>query len=286
MGRAIGGPALNFDESGGAAMTYSYTQISQYLACPRRYRHRYLDGWQEKDTRAAMMFGRAFEQALAAYFLRQDPAAALFREWSACQNLGLQYPNGDSWDRMLQQGVMLLDRFCQDDRIQIRQPHGSLQIKFTRPMAGGNEFVAYIDAIGKLDGTGCLLEWKTTSSRYPEEPDGLLALDPQLVCYSWITGISEVAQVVFVRKRLVEVQYLRTTITDEQRREFGELVTDTVGRIESAQFLPHSGIRFPQNPCSSCAYVGLCLGKQQLVDVSLIRKPGAENLGWLDELAY
>jgi hypothetical protein len=42
---------------------------------------------------------------------------------------------------------------------------------------------------------------------------------------------------------LVEVQYLRTTITDE-------------------------------------------LGKQQLVDISLIRKPGAENLGWLDELAY
>ena len=40
-------------------MTYSYTQISQYLACPRRYRHRYLDGWQEKDTRAAMLFGRA-----------------------------------------------------------------------------------------------------------------------------------------------------------------------------------------------------------------------------------
>ena len=59
----------------------------------------------------------------------------------------------------------------------------------------------------------------TTSSRYPEEPAGLLALDPQLVCYSWVTGIAEVAQVVFVRKRLVEVQYLRTTITDEQRQE-------------------------------------------------------------------
>jgi hypothetical protein len=47
-------------------------------------------------------------------------------------------------------------------------------------------------------------------------PAGLLALDPQLICYSWITGISEVAEVVFVRKRLVEIQYLKTTITDEQ----------------------------------------------------------------------
>jgi hypothetical protein len=30
-----------------------------------------------------------------------------------------------------------------------------------------------------------------------------------------MTGIAEVAQIVFVRKRLVEVQYLRTTITHE-----------------------------------------------------------------------
>jgi hypothetical protein len=42
----------------GGVMTYSYTQISQYLTCPRRYRHRYIDGWKEEDTRAAMLFGR------------------------------------------------------------------------------------------------------------------------------------------------------------------------------------------------------------------------------------
>jgi hypothetical protein len=54
-------------------MTYSYTQISQYLTCPRRYRHRYLDGWQEKDTRAAMLFGRAFEQALPSPHLLLAP---------------------------------------------------------------------------------------------------------------------------------------------------------------------------------------------------------------------
>jgi len=266
-------------------MTYSFTQISQYLTCPRRYRHRYLDGWKQKDTRAAMLFGRAFELALGAYFRREDPGEVLFREWSACKDQGLQFSNHDTWDRMLERGIMLLIRFCQDNRIQIHQPRRNLQIKFTRRV-GRNEFVAYIDGIGNLDGTRCLLEWKTSASCYPEEPEGLLALDPQLVCYSWMTGISEVAQVVFVRKRLVEVQYLRTTITDEQRQEFGQLVQDTIGRIESAQFLPHSGIRFPQNPCSTCPYVGLCLGKQQLVEIDLVRRPGAENLGWLDELTY
>ena len=267
-------------------MTYSYTQISQYLTCPRRYRHRYLDGWKEKDTRAAMLFGRAFEQALGAYFRREDPGAVLFSEWSQCQNQGLRYANGDSWDRMLRQGIMLLTRFCQDDRIQVHQPRRNLQIKFTRPVSESNDFVAYVDAIGKLDGTRCLLEWKTSSSRYPEEPVGLLSLDPQLVCYSWMTGIAEVAQIVFVRKRLVEIQYLRTTITDEQRQEFGHLVESTIHRVESADFLPQSGIRFPQNPCSSCPYVGLCLGNQQMADASLVRRPGADSLDWLDELNY
>src|SRR5947208_1853455 len=270
----------------GGLMIYSYTQISQYLTCPRRYRHRYLDGWQEKDTRAAMLFGRAFERALAAYFLRQDAAAALFQEWKLCQDQKLEYSHGDSWDRMFEQGIQLLDRFCQEDRVRIRQPRRNLQIKFVRPLSGQNEFRAYIDAIGRLDNQRCLLEWKTTSARYPTEPDGLLALDPQLICYSWITGISEVAQVVFVRKRLVEIQYLRTTITDHQRREFEQLVDQTIRQIESAQFLPHSGIRFPQNPCSSCPYIGLCLGRQELVEAALIRRPGAEQLDWLDELHY
>ena len=114
----------------------------------------------------------------------------------------------------------------------------------------------------------------------------MLALDPQLVCYSWITGISDVAQIVFVRKRLVEIQYLRTTISNEQRLEFAQLVRDTIQNVESAHFLPHSGIRFPQNPCSTCPYVGLCLGKPELAAARLVRRPGAESLGWLDELDY
>src|SRR5437667_11673160 len=115
-------------------MVYSYTQISQYLTCPRRYRHRYLDGWQEKDTRAAMLFGRAFERALAAYFLRQDAAAALCQEWKLYQDHKLEYSHGDTWDRMLERGIQLLDRFCQEARVRIRQPHRKLHIKVVRPL--------------------------------------------------------------------------------------------------------------------------------------------------------
>jgi hypothetical protein len=264
---------------------YSYTQISQYLSCPRRYRYRYLDGWQEKDTRAPLLFGRAFQQALAALFRNEDPAAVLFEQWSACKDMDLTYSGHDTWDRMLQQGIQLLERFAQDGRVQIRQPHSNQQMQFNRPLSSGNNFVSYVDAIGECDGTPCLLEWKTTSARFKEEPDGISALDPQLVCYSWMSGIDKVVQVVFVRKRLIEVQYLQATISDEQRAEFATLVDDTVRRIESGLFLPHSGVRFPQNPCTTCPFIGLCLDKPYLIEAALMRKPGVDR-GLFDELIY
>ena len=265
-------------------MTYSYTQIAHYLRCPRSYRYRYLDGWQEKQIKASLLFGRCFEKALAAFFLGEDSAAALFREWSAHQESRLEYKNGENWDRLLRQGIRLLERLAQDDRIRIRQPRRNLQVKLTRPLSQGNEFVAYIDALGQLDGTGCLLEWKTTSARYSEEPKGLLALDPQLICYSWISGISQVAVVAFIRKQMPEIQYLHTQVSEKQRQEFGELVDWASGQIQAGHFPAHSGIRFPQNGCVSCAHLGHCLGNEQLIENRLIRRPGASDLDWLDQL--
>src|SRR5438552_18871604 len=88
----------------GGGVTYSYTQISHYLSCPRRYRHRYLDGWQEKDTRAAILFGRSFEQALGAYFRHEDPAVVLYREWAAYKEQPLHYSECDSCAPILQHG--------------------------------------------------------------------------------------------------------------------------------------------------------------------------------------
>jgi hypothetical protein len=265
-------------------MVYSYTQISQYLRCPRSYRYRYLEGWCEKETRAAMAFGRCFESALGAYFRGEDCGAALFKQWEAYRDAPFEYKKGDTWDRLIHQGIHLLQRFAQDDRVRISDPKSDLQIEFLRSLPGGAEFVAYLDAVGEVDGKRCLIDWKTTTSRYPEEPDGLLSLDPQLICYSWISGISEVALVVFVRKHAPEIQYLRTSISEEQRREFGRLVETTVGQIESGHFDSHSGIRFPRNGCVSCSHLGLCLNSESLITANLIRKAGASDLDWLDEL--
>jgi hypothetical protein len=89
---------------------------------------------------------------------------------------------------------------------------------------------------------------------------------------------------VFVRKQVPEIQYLRASISDEQRRDFGRLVETTIDQIESGHFGSRSGIRFPQNGCVSCSHLGLCLNNEALITANLFRKAGASDLDWLDEL--
>lgn len=209
----------------------------------------------------------------------------LREEWAAFRDAPLEYKQGETWDRLLEQGLRLLGKFSQDHRVWVPLPHQNLQLKIVQPLSGNNEVVAYLDAIGELDGVRRVLDWRTTTSRYPESLAGLVSLDPQLTCYSWISGISQVALVVFVRKAHLEIQYLTATIREEQRREFARLVETTVGQIAAAQFPAHSGIRFPQNGCLRCPHLGLCLDNQPLVDANLVRTLGASDLDWLDELS-
>ena len=90
------------------------------------------------------------------------------------------------------------------------------------------------------------------------------------------------ALVVFVRKHHPEIQYLRASISEAQRLEFGRLVETTIGQIEGVQFHPHSGIRFPQNGCVSTSW---SLPRQSsLIDGNLIRTAGGNDLAWRDEL--
>lgn len=264
-------------------MNFSYTQISRYLSCPKSYRYRYIEGWKEKETRGQMAFGRAFEIALGAFFRREDSVAAFYDAWREQEKELLVFGYRDSRDKMLQQGTALLHLFAQSDRVQIPSPSTDLQIKYLKSLDESDDFIAYVDAIGTVDGLRCIIDWKTTTRRYTVEPDGLLSLDPQLICYSWMTGISDAALVVFVRKSQPEIQYLHARISEEARADYANLVKQTVASIKHWDFPAHSGIRFPANTCASCSYLGLCLKNPVIADQALMRKPGGD-LGWLDEL--
>ena len=111
-----------------------------------------------------MLFGRAFEQAWLPSFAEKTPGSAFFREWSAYKRSTLRvFELTTPGIACCSKAFMLLARFCSG------RPHPHPPAtpqpadQFETASRDGNDFVAYIDAIGNLDGRRCLLEWKTTS---------------------------------------------------------------------------------------------------------------------------
>ena len=72
---------------------------------------------------------RCFENALVAYFRTEDCAAELFKERGAYRDVAFEYKKGETWDRLLDQGIHLLETFARQDRVRIHDPHDDLQIK-------------------------------------------------------------------------------------------------------------------------------------------------------------
>jgi hypothetical protein len=50
--------------------------------------------------------------------------------------------------------------FAREDRIRILHPEKNLQLKMLHSLPNGSEFVAFIDAIGTIDGQPFLIDWK------------------------------------------------------------------------------------------------------------------------------
>ena len=70
---------------------------------------------------------------------------------SAYRDAAFEYKKGDTWDRMVHQGVHLLERVrsgqscsypwsCEDEIFRSRS---------FKPLPAGSEFVSYLDAIGR-----------------------------------------------------------------------------------------------------------------------------------------
>jgi PD-(D/E)XK nuclease superfamily len=251
---------------------YSYTQLSTYLQCPLKYRYKYLDGWQERDDKASLVFGRVFQMAVESQFLVDDSVRFFAQHWAEVKDLKLEYPNGDSWEKMLDQGQQLLERFREDQRVQIEDGRTDFQVKIRRPLPlSQRHFLAYIDALGWVDGVFCLIEWKTSTQAYPGSMPRMLELDPQLVCYSWAAQKQEVCLVNFVRKKQPEVQYLHARIRKRQWQAFAQTLDMLASEMEAGHFYPRSGIRYPNNQCLNCSYLGLCLRKKKLAVEKLVR---------------
>src|SRR5438046_6660685 len=132
---------------------YSYTQLATYLQCPLKYKYHYLEGWEEREDKASLLFGRVFERAVESQFLVEDSVQFFTEQWGSLKGASMEYSNGDSWEKMLEQGQQLLEQFREDQRVQIEDGRTDFQIRFRRPLPlSQSDFVGYIDAVGWVEG--------------------------------------------------------------------------------------------------------------------------------------
>jgi hypothetical protein len=206
---------------------HSYSAGSDFDLCPLKYYLRRVQGWKERDNKASLLFGRAIEQAIQFYHEHDGIGG---REefhllWSVFKDRNdLRYTRTEKdWTTLDADGDDLLRLYA------IRQPSLPIplrgQIIFQREVSKevfpGDPNYGEIEDAGKLDMICWVdpmhpklprLEWKpeygllrplivdmkTSGRGYPEE-QGMAAFDEQLRRYSWLSGIHDVAFVVFVK---------------------------------------------------------------------------------------
>ena len=150
---------------------YSYTQLSTYLQCPLKYKYHYLEGWQESEDKASLVFGKVFQSAVESQFLVADSVKFFTERWAGVKDLPLEYwRTAIVGRRCSSRARRCLRQFRRDTRVLIEDGQTDFQVKFRRPLPlSQKHFLAYVDAVGYVDGRRCLIEWKTTTQSLPGE---------------------------------------------------------------------------------------------------------------------
>jgi PD-(D/E)XK nuclease superfamily len=209
---------LYIDAGGKERNRHSYSAGLEFDSCPYKYWLHRIMGWREKDSKAALMFGRALEDAVQFYHQTGGRMGEeeFIRLWSLCKDKELTYTKKEvDWASLMRAGREMMRLYA------IRQPSLPIpmdtifQRQFTKevfpndPKFGGIEFFAKLDMIAHADPNHPLLtpiEWKPeygiyrpvivdmkTSGIDLDSSVGIVKHDLQLRMYAWVRGIYDVA---------------------------------------------------------------------------------------------
>jgi hypothetical protein len=207
---------------------HSYSAGNLYDKNPKFYYLQKIIGWKVKDNWARFQLGKAFETAIQHHHENDGQGAVerFVKEWQAYKDVkDLQYTKVEKdWATCLRAGTEAIKLYI------IRQPELPIpmggQTVFQREFAkevfpndpnygeiedaGKLDIIAYVDpAHPKLPKLiwkteygpfrPVIVDIKTSGIDFPEQY-GLAAFDVQLRRYSWLSGIRDVALLVWVKK--------------------------------------------------------------------------------------
>jgi len=243
---------------------FSYSQLNTYLTCPLRYRLQYVELIPPAFTSAALTFGSAVHEAVAAYYqsrlegdpIRPDQMVDVYREkWRGAE--GIKYFNGDNEEKLLQKASQLIEVFCAEvvPEVTVIGVEEFFDVQITKEVP---PFHGYIDLIEESpDGKVTVADLKTAAKKLG---DSSVHSNLQLTAYSIGAGALgfDPEQLtlrldVITKTKSPEMVRYETTRTESERERFVKLVKKVWAAIEHHAFFPREDWH-----CAQCAWADHC----------------------------
>jgi len=248
----------------------SYSQVSQYLQCPLKYRFAYVDCLEPEFTPAALAFGAAMHSAIGC-FLQSTLEASPFRpdqlldiyqeEWKGCEGPGIRFTHRDSESALAKKAKSLLTLFVEnhDPNTEVIAVEERFTVDLTEIVPDHQwevpVFQGIVDAVLKENGSTVVVDYKT-SARKPDSQVNAM----QLVAYSvgsiglgYDPNELDYRFEYLVKTTNPELVPFPVTIIDNDRSRFLKLLTRVDKAIGSSIFYP-----IPGYLCSSCGFQSRC----------------------------
>ncbi len=249
----------------GTFVKLSPTKIITALACPRKFKYRYVDGLEPVGTPSALAFGRAVHAALAAAYARQNTpmsadevAEAFTRYFDFLEALGVNYKERESYETLREKGEALVTLWWETFRDDVLAAKVlSVEQELSYDVDVGLVVHGHPDVIEARDERLYIGDHKTAAS-WGENDEILHAKSIQLTAYAYLYWK--------VHHRLPDQLYLTVLKKTKKPEVFRYFTHRTRGDIEA--FEDHvryiaALIRFyrendnyPQNVCRDCSWCG------------------------------
>lgn len=193
--------------------------------CPKKYYWKRIQGWQPRDERAALQFGKCIESAIQFFHQKNfEPGSGIdeFKVlwWRHKEDSEITYTEKTgNWEDHFRMGVEMLALYeLERPKLPVDNVQFSVTIKtelFPETEYAGLKYTTILDMISEVNPDhpgyallpsieGCvgprklIIDIKTSAASYYTDPR-LSALDDQLRDYAWASGIETVAFMVLVK---------------------------------------------------------------------------------------
>jgi len=182
----------------------SYSEISCFLDCPRKYKYTYIDRCEPKRISGLMHFGKSLHRSIAKWIRTKDISAAKeeflpsFDQcsgyatsdhacWYCMKKLELkkevEYGSDENWATMMKKGIKLIDKLKECD-FQPYEIDNSMLLEVKLEYNYNDILLkGYIDLIEYRSNQLVLIDHKTTSTSLTEKD---LKRSMQLRFYIWL----------------------------------------------------------------------------------------------------